>query len=40
MIGGAFCILGAVVFWRKLPSLRRMTRPIYVKKGIIPEDLP
>jgi MFS family permease len=38
MIGGVSCILGSVIFGKKLPSLRRMTRPIYVKKGIISEE--
>jgi hypothetical protein len=38
MIGGISCILGSVIFAIKLPSLRRMTRPIYVKKGIILEE--
>jgi len=38
MIGGISCILGSVIFATKLPSLRRMVRPIYVKKGIIFEE--
>jgi MFS family permease len=38
MIGGVSCILGSVIFGIKLPSLRRITRPIYVKKGIILEE--
>jgi MFS family permease len=40
MIGGVACILGSVLFAKKLPSLRRITRPIYVGKGIISEELP
>jgi MFS family permease len=40
MIGGVACILGSVLFAKKLPSLRRITRPIYVQKGIISEELP
>jgi MFS family permease len=40
MIGGVACILGSVLFAKKLPSLRRITRPIYVEKGIISEELP
>ena len=39
MIGGIFCILGSVLFAKKLPSLRAMLRPIYTKKGIILQDL-
>lgn len=37
MIGGVSCILGAVTFARKLPDLRKMVHPIYVRLGIIPE---
>jgi MFS family permease len=37
MIGGLFCILGALLFARHLPSWRQMVRPIYAQKGIIPE---
>jgi MFS family permease len=40
MIGGVACILGSVTFAKKLPSLRRIARPIYAEKGIIPEELP
>jgi MFS family permease len=40
MIGGVACILGSVMFAKKLPSLRRIARPIYVEKGIISEELP
>jgi MFS family permease len=37
LIGGAGCIIGAVLFAAKLPSLRKEIHPIYAKKGIIPE---
>jgi MFS family permease len=37
IIGGLFCLLGASVFYRKLPALRKLIRPIYQKKGIIKE---
>jgi len=37
IIGGASCILGAVVFARKLPELKKMIHPIYIRMGIIPE---
>lgn len=36
-IGGLFCILGALLFTRHLPSWRQMVRPVYAQKGIIPE---
>lgn len=35
--GGILCILGGIVFALRLPSLRRIVRPIYRKMGIIPE---
>ncbi len=37
IIGGIACILGAIVFATRLPGLREMMRPIYVRLGIIPE---
>jgi MFS family permease len=37
LFGGACCIIGAAIFTSKLPSIRRQVRPIYMKKGIIPE---
>ena len=37
LIGGVCCILGSLLFRRKLPVLQKMTRPIYVKRGILPE---
>jgi len=37
IIGGISCILGAVVFARKLPELKKMIHPIYIRMGIIPE---
>jgi MFS family permease len=36
-IGGIICIVGAFLFARRLPKLRELVRPIYVKMGIIPE---
>jgi MFS family permease len=36
-IGGISCILGALLFIRKLPELKKKAHPIYVKLGIIPE---
>jgi MFS family permease len=37
IISGATCLLGSFLFIKKLPSLRRMIRPIYVQKGILSE---
>lgn len=36
-IGGVSCIIGAAVFARKLPELKKVLRPIYVRLDIIPE---
>ena len=38
MIGGISCILGSILFARKLPALRKMVRPIYTEKGIISQN--
>ena len=35
--GGIITIIGALVFFRKLPELQNLVRPIYVKMGVIPE---
>ncbi len=37
MIGGLSCITGAFFFYRRLPELKKIVRPVYVKMGIIPE---
>jgi MFS family permease len=37
IIGGTLCIIGALAFSHRLPSLRLLVQPIYVKKGVIPE---
>jgi MFS family permease len=37
MAGGIITIIGALVFYRKLPELKNLVRPIYVKMGVIPE---
>ena len=37
LIGGLVCVIGALFFARRLPVLRELARPIYVKMGIIPE---
>ena len=36
-IGGVATIIGSLVFFRKLPVLKTVVRPIYIKMGIIPE---
>lgn len=35
--GGILSVAGAVLFLRKLPELKQLVHPIYVKMGIIPE---
>lgn len=35
-VAGAICILAAVSFAFKLPALRKIIRPIYAQKGILP----
>jgi MFS family permease len=37
LIGGISCIIGAFFFYRKLPELKRIVRPVYVRMGLIPE---
>jgi MFS family permease len=37
LIGGVACIIGALIFFRKLPELKDIVRPIYIKMGLIPE---
>lgn len=37
LISGGVCIIGAIVFLTRLPSLRKIIHPLYVKMGIIPE---
>jgi MFS family permease len=34
---GIICLIGAILFYKNLPSLRKHIRPIYVKMGILPE---
>ncbi|MCC7093132.1 MAG: hypothetical protein IT277_02970, partial [Ignavibacteriaceae bacterium] len=34
---GIICLIGAIAFYKILPSLRKHIRPIYLKTGIIPE---
>ncbi len=37
LLGGLCCIIGALIFAMKLPSIREKIHPIYARKGIIPE---
>jgi len=39
LIGGSFCIVGALIFARQIPQMRNLVRPIYVRKGIIPDEV-
>jgi hypothetical protein len=36
---GVVCLIAAAVFARMLPRLRNLVRPIYVEKGILPEEV-
>jgi MFS family permease len=38
IIGGTSCILGSFLFAKKLPLIREMVRPIYIRKGILSEN--
>jgi len=40
LIGGVACILGAFVYARKLPELKKIMHPTYVKLGLILNDKP
>lgn len=37
ILGGTCCIAGSIAFARRLPALRALVRPIYVRQGIIRE---
>lgn len=37
MLGGAASVIGALFFLKKLPELKNIVRPVYVRMGIIPE---
>ncbi len=37
LTGGVISVAGAFLFLRKLPELKQIVRPIYIKMGIIPE---
>jgi len=35
LFGGVFCIIGAIIFSTRLPKIRKLLKPIYIKKEII-----
>jgi MFS family permease len=37
VVSGAACVLGSIWFASRLPEIRKVVRPIYVRLGIIPE---
>lgn len=37
LIGGITCMAGAFFFYRKLPELKKIVRPVYIRMGLIPE---
>jgi MFS family permease len=37
MLNGVVCLAGCLLFARKLPEIRKVVRPIYVRMGIVPE---
>jgi MFS family permease len=37
IIGGASCLLASFMFAKKLPLIRKLVRPIYIRKGILSE---
>jgi MFS family permease len=39
MVNGAVCLVGSLWFSRRLPAIRQVVRPIYVRLGILEEEL-
>jgi predicted membrane channel-forming protein YqfA (hemolysin III family) len=37
LVGGIACLVGGVAFALRLPHIRPLVRPIYVRMGILPE---
>jgi MFS family permease len=35
--GGIICLAGAFIYYKNLPSLKKHIKPVYIKKGILPE---
>lgn len=40
LIGGAVCVLGAVIFFRYLPKLKEAVFPVYEQMGLVGETVP
>jgi MFS family permease len=38
ILEGVISVIAALLFARKLPALRKVVRPIYVMKGILPQE--
>jgi MFS family permease len=38
MLNGVMCLAGSLLFARKLPAIRKVVRPIYVRMGIVTEN--
>ena len=36
-LGGVFCLASSLVFYLKLPAVRRAAKPVYIRMGIMPE---
>lgn len=36
-LGGACCVIGGAIFATKLPTIRKHVRPVYIKRGILPQ---
>ncbi len=39
LVGGLICIASAAIFARKLPAISQQIRPVYVRQGLIPEEV-
>ncbi len=37
LLAGTVCMVAALTFYRRLPELKKLVRPVYVKMGIVPE---
>ena len=36
LVNGVWCILGALLFYRRLGAFSKLVHPVYIRKGIIP----
>ncbi len=39
LIGGATCIIGALLYSRKIPEIRKVIKPVYARMGLMPEEV-